>query len=220
MRRGRDTPRRLRTATAVTLLACGLVAATAVAASQSVDAQKLTSWNSATAVCAGTQTFTQPTTRDSYVDQSSPNQNYSTVSDLFVLSKSGSQNRRSLLHFSLPSTPHGCTLTAATLRVYNPSGVAGRTIELYRAASTWTEAGLTWNNQPAATGTAVGMPSSSSAGFRTWNALAHVQAMYSSGVNHGFVLRDQTENAATSPEQKYQARDGSPNDPELVLTFQ
>ena len=195
-------------------------AASAVAAAHSVQSQKLTAWNSATAVCAGTQTMTQPTSRDTYSDQSSPNQNYSIVSDLFVLSKNGAQNRRSFMHFTLPAAPSGCTLTSATLRLWNPSGVAGRTIEVYRAASTWTEAGLTWSNQPATTGTAVGQPSSGTAGWRTWGVLAHVQAMYSSGVNHGFVLRDQTESALTSPEQKYQARDGSPNDPELILTFE
>jgi hypothetical protein len=195
-------------------------AATAVGAANAVQSERLTAWNSATAICAGTQVLTRPSARDAYVAQDSPNQNYSTVSDLFVTSKSGSQNRRSLISFTLPTTPHGCTLTAAELRIWNPSGVAGRTIDVYRANATWTEAGLTWNNQPATTGTAVGAPSSGSSGWRTWGVLDHVQSMYSTGVNHGFVIRDRTENAATSPEQKYQARDGSPNDPELVLTFQ
>jgi hypothetical protein len=193
-------------------------AATAIAASNAVTSQKLTAWNAAANLCSP-QTITATPSRDSDVNQGSPTSNFGTSSDLYVQSKSGSANRRTLVQFTLPAVPAGCSLTAATLRLYNLSGVAGRTIDVYRAAASWTETGVTWNNQPAVTGTAVGAASSSSTGYRTWDILAHAQALYS-GTNNGFVVRDRTEDAGTSPEQKYQSREGGSNDPELVLTFE
>ena len=211
-------PRRGRAALALGLLLAS-AAATAVAAGNAVTSEKLTAWNAAANLCPAPQTLTASASRDSYVDQGSPTSNFGASSDLFVQSKSGPQNRRTLVQFTLPGAPAGCSLAVATLRLNNTAGAAGRTIDVYRAAASWTETGVTWNNQPAATGTAVGAASSSSTGWRTWDVLAHVQAMYS-GANNGFVLRDRTEDAAASPEQKYQSREGSPNDPELVLTFQ
>jgi hypothetical protein len=204
---------------AALVVASGLV--TGSAAGLSLSSQKLTVWKSATTVpvCAspGNQTIT--TNRDAYLDQADANKNLGTgVSDLFVMSKSGSDNRRLIVGFTLPAVPAGCSVTAATLRLNSTSGVSGRTIDAYRAGGTWTEGGVTWNNQPSMAGTAVGAPSSSATGWRTWDVLAHVQAMYS-GSNDGFLLRDRTEGTRASPEQKYQSREGSPNDPQLVLTF-
>jgi hypothetical protein len=199
------------------VLLAAAAGATAVAASQAVTSQNLTSWNAAAALCSSPQTVTASVSRDSYVLQSAGSSNFGTSSDLFVQSKSGSSNRRTLLAFTLPSAPAGCSLTAATLRLWQTAGVSGRTIDVYRAAASWTEGGVTWNNHPAVAGTAVGAASSSSSGWRTWNVLVHTEALYS-GTNTGFVVRDRTENDPNSPEQKYSSREGV-SDPQLVLTF-
>ena len=134
------------------------------------------------------------------------------------MSKSGNANRRTLVRFNLPSLPSGCSVTGAALTLQSTSAVTGRTIDLYRAAGSWTETGVTWNNAPAPTGTPTSR--ASGAGAATWDATAHVEAMYS-GTNNGFILRDSAEGSAAAPEQKYQAREGTPDtqDPTLIVAW-
>jgi hypothetical protein len=43
--------------------------------------------------------------------------------------------------------------------------MSGRTIQVYRSASAWSEATVTWNNQPSTTGTACTGPSVNSGNF-------------------------------------------------------
>jgi hypothetical protein len=169
--------------------------------------------------CANPGSQTVQPTADAYVDQASPSSNFGTSSDLFVTSKSGSANRRTLVRFNLPAVPSGCSVTGASLNLYSTSAVTGRTIGAYRAGGSWTETGVTWNNAPAPTGAGVTGPSGT--GWRTWDVTSQVQAMYSPGPNDGFVIRDESEGDPASPEQKYQSRDGTPDgqDPELVVTF-
>jgi hypothetical protein len=168
--------------------------------------------------CTSPGAATVQASADTYVDQGSPTSNFGTASNLFVRSNSSSANRRTLVRFNLPALPSGCSVRGAMLRLFSTAAVTGRTIAAYRAAASWTETGATWNNQPGTTGAAAN--SASGTGWRTWDVASHVQAMYS-GANDGFVLRDQTENAAANPQQTYQAREGTTNgqDPELVITF-
>ena len=70
---------------------------------------------------------------DSYVDQGSPTANNGTSADLFVQSKSGNANKRTLVRFNLPSIPAGCSLTGATLKLFSTAEITGRTIDVYRA---------------------------------------------------------------------------------------
>ncbi len=176
---------------------------------------------------AGGQTLVA--TDDSWVDQSSPTTNYGLDSTLKLRSKSGSQNARILVRLpAMPTIPAGCNLTTATLRLYNKSPVTGRTIQALRVdptAPNWTENGVTWNNQPATTGTASTLVTTGTAGLMNWNVLTQVQAMYSAtgGVttNKGFLLRDATENAAAGPEQQFDSAEvGTPaNHPRLILAW-
>ncbi len=53
------------------------------------------------------------------------------------------------------------------------------------------EGGVTWNNQPSTTGTAV--TTGSGSGYRSWNVTSQVQAIFSTGANHGFLIRDANE---------------------------
>lgn len=164
----------------------------------------------------GSQTVTA--SADSYVDQSSPAANDGTSSDLYVMSKSGNANRRTLVRFNLPAIPAGCSLSQATLRFFAASAVTGRTIDAYRAGGAWTETGVTWTNAPATAGT--GSSSASAAGALAWDVTTQTSAMYS-GTNNGYILRDSAEGDAASPEQKYQAREGTPTpqDPSLFVAW-
>jgi hypothetical protein len=132
-----------------------------------------------------------------------------------VQSKAPNDNFRALVRFTLPAVPAGCSLQAATLRLYAASAASGRTLQAWRIAVAWTEGGVTWSNQPAATGTAA--TTTSGTGYRQWSVTAQVQAMYA-GANNGFLIRDAVENNSGA-EQQLHSREKGQNVPQLVLTF-
>jgi hypothetical protein len=157
---------------------------------------------------------TVTSTADAWVDQGSPTSNKGTDSILKVMSKS-KNNMRALVKFDLPQIPQGCVVQSATLRLYTASTKTGRTIQALQINASWTENGVTWNNQPATTGTAA--TTSSGNGWRQWNVASIVQSMYTSGLNHGFLIRDATEN--NDAEQQYHSREKGSEIPQLVITF-
>jgi hypothetical protein len=164
--------------------------------------------------CGAAQTM--PAVADSWIEQSSPSSNKGSDSILKVMSKNGASNLRALVRFNLPSIPAGCVLDAATLRVYAGAASSGqRTLQALRLNGSWTETGVTWQNQPATTGTAA--TTTSGTGYRQWNVAAIVQNQYSSGTNNGFLIRDATENQ--DAEQQFYAREKGENPPQLVVTF-
>lgn len=171
--------------------------------------------------CSSPGSQTLVSSADAWVDEAAPTTNYGATNPLNVASRNAARNRRALVRFTLPTLPAGCSVTAGTLRLYANSSTGGRTIDVYRAAASWTEGTVTWNTRPATTGTAVGTGSLGAAGWQTWNVSAEMVALY--GANNGFVVRDRTESAsATLQQQVYRSREagGTPNNrPELVVTF-
>jgi large repetitive protein len=165
--------------------------------------------------CASPGTVTASANIDSWLDQASPTNNFGSDTILKVKRETGSKAMRALVRFNLPSVPAGCTVTAATLRLWAASAATGQTLQALRNSATWTEAGVTWNNQPATTGTAA--TTTSVAGWNQWTVTSQVQAMYS-GSNFGFKIRFATE---TNPvaEMQFHARDKGSNHPELRITF-
>jgi hypothetical protein len=160
-------------------------------------------------------------TADAWIDEANGTQNNGSVAVLQVQSRSASRNQRSLVRFTLPSMPAGCSVTAATLRLYANSSAAGRTLDVYRAATAWNEGTVTWTTRPGTTGTAVGSASLGATGWQQWTVTAHVVPQYTT--NDGFVIMDRTEGANGSGQQQvYRSREtgGIPNNrPELVVTF-
>jgi hypothetical protein len=173
-------------------------------------------FTAASSFCSGgSQTITA--SKDAYVDQALATLNFGTANSLLVQPGLNLLVQRTLVQFNLPSTPAFCSVTAATLRLYATSAASGRTIQASRASASWTETGVTWNNQPGTTGSAAN--SASGAGLRTWDVTSQVQAMYS-GTNNGLVLKDSNE-AQVIAQQQYQSREATPDsqDPQLVVTF-
>lgn len=157
---------------------------------------------------------------DSWINQQAPGNNYGVDTALNVRS-APSNNQRILVRFALPVQPAGCSLASATLRLYNRTPTTGRVIDAYRgdpASAQWTAAGVTWTNQPAVAGTAVGSTTVATAGWQTWTVTAHVQAQYA-GTNNGFLLRDRTEGTASPAGQVYDDLQHATNGPRLVLTW-
>jgi hypothetical protein len=165
--------------------------------------------------CVAT-TVTYSANADAWLDQGSASSNKGADSILKVQAKS-SNNYRALVRFSLPaSPPAGCVVQSATLRLYAPSWTTGRTLQAFQLGASWSESGVTWTNQPATTGTAA--TTTSGSGYRQWTVTSQVQAIFSSGANHGFLVRDATE-GGTGREQQFHSREKGSNMPQLVVTF-
>jgi hypothetical protein len=153
---------------------------------------------------------------DSWIDQNSASNNFGTDAILKVRSQAPSDNFRTLIRFALPTPPAGCVLQSATLRLYTAASTTGRTLEALRISGAWTESSVTWNNQPATTGTAV--TTISGLGNREWQVAAQVQAIYDTGVNHGFLIRDAAE-GGTDSEQQFHAKEKGEDPPVLIVSF-
>jgi hypothetical protein len=76
---------------------------------------------------------------------------------------------------------------------------------------------ITWRTQPATVGTATTVASGS--GYREWTVTTHVQSQYGADGNHGFLVRDATENGGGLDQGFHSREKGSDNPPRLVLTF-
>jgi hypothetical protein len=152
---------------------------------------------------------------DAWIDSGSTSTNKGTDSVLKVMSKSGN-NLRALVHFDLPTMPAGCQLDTAELRLYaGSSSSSQRTLEALRLDGPWTEGAVTWANAPLTSGLAVTTISGN--GYREWDVVTLVQAMYSTGQENGFLIKDATENQ--DAEQQLFAREKGENPPQLVITF-
>lgn len=174
-------------------------------------------FTTSTWVCDGPDSQTVVAAADAWIDEANANQNSGSTGTLQVRSSNASGNQRSLVRFALPAVPAGCSVTAATLRLYADSQIIGRTIDVHQAASAWDEGTVTWNTSPGATGTAVGSLTLGVAGWQEWTVTAQVIAQYTS--NNGFVVRDGTEEAVLPLQQIYRSRESGTNRPELVVSF-
>jgi hypothetical protein len=161
---------------------------------------------------------------DSWVDEANPSTpgTNGTSSTLTVASRNNNRNARALVWFVLPSLPPGCRVESATLRLYINNPSPDRPLQVLRldSAPNWTEAGVTWNNQPAPTGAAVSVASGTTSGYRSWTVTSMVQAMYG-GTNNGFLIKLATENGTGQNAVTYQfvSREGGANTPQLQITF-
>lgn len=151
---------------------------------------------------------------DTWVNEQQSTSNFGTRASLNVSARAG-RRARTLLHFTLPAAPAGCTLASATLRVYNASATTTRSVSVVRAAATWAELGVTWDTQPAMTGTAV--TAAAVVGWMQWTVTNHVQALYA-GTNTGFVLLDAVEDGTNPSNQAFDSLDAV-NKPELTLQW-
>jgi hypothetical protein len=171
--------------------------------------------------CAGASGTTLTATADTTVYQGNPTTPYGSDVSIAVTSGAGG-NARALVRFTLPGLGTGCTITAATLRLYVTSGQTGRTIDVYRidpASPAWTEGGTTWNTAPGVTGTSVGAASLAGGNWQTWDVTAMLPALYTS--NSGFLVRDSVDSTSPTRTQYWDSRDSATaaTRPQLVLTW-
>ena len=202
-------------------LAILLVATTAAAGFSDGSSSPSNSLTASSRFCTLDPTVTLSASADTFVNSASTGTNYGSNAAVevgpfgVVLSLN---QRQGLVRFDLPTVPSRCTLTDATLRLFNSNAANGRTINVHRADRAWQENTVTWGSgRPLATGSAVS--ATAAAGWQTWSVLGHVQAQYA-GSNFGFLLSDPNL-VLLSQIQNYRSREASQTAerPQLVLTF-
>lgn len=232
--------RRLGAAVVLAGIAAGGALGVGSAANLNLSSQALTPYRSCT-VTATPATTTA--VNDATVTQGSPTSNFGTATTLSVSSGNG-VNRRVYLKFDLsqcrPAIPSTAGVRRATLRLY-ATGVpsACRTIDLFRATASWTESGITWNNQPFGTalnnpptasrsasftmGTPSGCQNQATGSYITGATPTGDVASFVAGgtTNFGWMLRDDAEGSGTTQTATFSGKNlGTiPQAPQLVVTY-
>ncbi|MDH3189956.1 MAG: DNRLRE domain-containing protein, partial [Acidimicrobiia bacterium] len=156
---------------------------------------------------------------------------------------SANANRRTYLRFDLaactPAIPTSATVTGSLLRLFVTAVPAAcRTHDIFRVTATWTEAALTWNNQPF--GTTINNPVS---GQRTsfitvgaapcqnttanvyvngWDVKSDVQAFIAgTSTNYGWMIRDDVEGSATARSATFSSKNNNVllRAPQLTINY-
>ena len=210
------------------------------ASSVPVSGGRLTSYRSCT--LSATPSSTTSVT-DATVKQATPTTAAGTASTI-VVSSSTNANQRIYVRFDLtrcsPAIPATATVSLATLRLFATTlAAACRTIDVFRVPTTWTEATLTWNNEPF--GTAINNPAAGSrtdsfnvgtpAGCENLTANAYISgaivtadvAAYVAGsaTNAGWMLRDDVEGSSTARSTTFVSKEAAVVNraPQLIVSW-
>jgi len=214
--------------------------ASASAASLSLTSQALTPYRTCTI------TATPATTTaliDAAVRQGSATSNFGTLTSTNVSSGSGI-NQRGYLRFDLitcnPAIPASALVRLATLRLYLTAVPAAcRTIDVFAVTASWTETGITWNNQPFGTainnpptasrsgsftvGTPAGCQNQATGAYLVGGTVTSDVAAFVAGsaTNFGWMLRDDTEGSATTRTVTFSSKELATvgQAPQLVVTY-
>jgi hypothetical protein len=174
----------------------------------------------ATTFCTSPGSATVTADADSFVDQGNQTGVSGGTATFLVVTPQVTAVRRTFVRFPMPTVPNRCRVTTATLRIFAESQTAGRTLGAYRADPTvaaWTEAGLSWANQPAHVGTAATTVMPNSDQYVEWTVTALVREVYSAG-NNGFVVRDQDE-TGSGAWQQFHSRSVATDKPQLYVAW-
>ncbi|HEY6379439.1 MAG TPA: DNRLRE domain-containing protein [Candidatus Dormibacteraeota bacterium] len=180
---------------------------------------------------------------DTYVQQGSPATNAGAATSMVVRSSAGA-NDRIYVSFNLakcsPAIPAAAIIRNATLNLYVTAipATTCRTLDIFKIAAAWSEAGITWNNQPV--GASINNPptaqrtSSTTVGpsspcvyttanqYIPWSVTADVsQFVAGSATNNGWMIRDDTEGSATARAETFTTREAGvlTQAPQLTVSY-
>ena len=156
-------------------------------------------------------------TADAYVrDGTSAGANFGTDTILAVKNSSTGFNRRAFLKFDLSRVG---SLSSAKLRLFgNFTATSGTSpVTAHQVADTsWTETGITWNNQPtigaAMTTVSVGI----TAQYWEWDVTSFIQSQKSAGKTA--VTLELQNDVSTSLPVNFNSREATANPPQLVVS--
>jgi hypothetical protein len=207
------------------------------AAGLTVSSGKLTVYRTCT--LSGT-TAASSAMFETYVDEQHATTNYDGSAAMDAQS-SKNKNRRIYLQFDLtqcsPTIPSSATVHGATLRLWVTAiDSSCRTLDIYPATSSWTETGVTWNNQPF--GATINNPSSgqtdavtvggasctytSTGQYVSWTVTPDVSGFISGSLaNNGWMIRDDVEDTSPAKTTSFGTSDAAsvPQAPQLVVTY-
>ena len=229
-----------RVAVAFAGLIIGVTTSSASAASLALTSQALTPYQTCT-VTATPATATAVT--DATVRQGSPTLNFGTLTSNNVSSGSAI-NQRTYLQFDLttcsPAIPASAVIRLGTLRLYLTALPAVcRTIDLFASTASWTETGITWNNQPFGAGinnppsgsrsgsftagTPVGCQNRTTGSYLVGGTVTSDVSNFVAGsvTNFGWMLRDDVEGSATTRTVTFSSKELATvaQLPQLVVTY-
>jgi hypothetical protein len=211
--------RRLMIAASVAVVALGALMPTLVGSSLAAFSGTANnsgnSFDAASSFCTNPGTQTLIADADAYIDENAALSNYGTSTSLYVRSRAGGRNRRTLVHFPAPAGVF-CTVTSATLRLWATSADGGRTLQVYELATIWTEGTVTWATQPLAVGTP--STAASTAGWVQFDVTAQTQSLFGD-LNTGLVVKDSLEGQNPARTQEYSSREAGSYLPELIITL-
>ncbi len=166
---------------------------------------------------------------DTYVFEGAPDTNFGADATLrtgecvacFVPGR-----ERILLRFDLTGLPPNAVISQATLRLYQEGswswGLSSVNLSVRRVIHPWEELSATWNDRPLITNASFASTTSGTGtGWRTWDVTSLVQLWQDgSEPNYGFGLKGPEGGDWTNRwGRTFTSREGSANQPELVLTY-
>jgi hypothetical protein len=159
---------------------------------------------------------------DSNVNNASATTNYGTAANMFTGWVSGVGNNRTvnMFNFSAILPTSGITITGANYSLYSEAYVgAVVNYDVYNTTGSWTETGVTWNNQPSAD-TVQGTWSMTATGRFSVSVTNAVLAGYANiGKNVSFMVRRQAE-SGTDSKWVFTTKEGTAaNRPYLNITY-
>jgi len=155
-------------------------------------------------------------TADAYVqDGTSANTNFGAATTLLVKNSTTGFNRHTFLKFDLSAVS---TVSSARLRLFgNLGGTSGTSPVTAHQVSdnSWTETGITWNNQPAIgtgmTTVSVGI----TAQYWEWDVTSYIQSQKAAGQTS--VTLELQNDVSTAQPAAFNSREAASNPPQLVV---
>ncbi|MDQ1650593.1 MAG: hypothetical protein QOG60_2650, partial [Frankiaceae bacterium] len=154
-------------------------------------------------------TLTLTPTDDSYTSKGNPTGTH--PSDASININGGTSERRAYTKFTVAGLPPGATNVTASLRLYSQS-VAPSTVVVTasKTDTSWNEATLTWNNQPAP-GPALSTKSGLTSGvYNTFDVTGFVTG----NGTYSVVLTD-----ADTTQRFFNSKEAATNRPQLIVNY-
>jgi 2',3'-cyclic-nucleotide 2'-phosphodiesterase (5'-nucleotidase family) len=176
----------------------------------------------------GSATYSLLPVADSQVESGNPSSNYGTSSNLYVQSSSTSSygDERAWLKFDLSSIPATATISSVSLQLWNwKSAGAALPTEVHGGTDdSWTQTGITWNNQPtfgAALSTQT-LAAGTSNVWYNWDVTSFAQGKMSGDKLVSLVVKAATEGStdATAPSYAFDSTGYSSDWPVLQVATQ
>lgn len=166
-------------------------------------------------------TKTLTPTKDSWVDQSGPTSNFGDDDYLQVMSDDSGGNRRIFIEFDTSEIPDNIALSTVKLYLYCTNNYVGHAFDynIHRVTESWTESGITWNNQPDKSSDFVeGLFGSGTGVWKEYDLSDLI--MCKEDLENGLLLKYEQEGSGTYPYMWFYSRDYSEDyRPKLNVTY-